>query len=37
MNEIAKDLIVLDAISNGINQFDKIVKVTKKIRLRNKN
>tara|TARA_B110000014_G_scaffold108809_1_gene74567 strand:+ start:2664 stop:3194 length:531 start_codon:yes stop_codon:yes gene_type:complete len=29
MNEIAKDLIVLDAISNGINQFDKIVKVTK--------
>ena len=29
MNEIAKDLIVLDAISNEINQFDKIVKVTK--------
>ena len=29
MNEIAKDLIVLNAISNGINQFDKIVKVTK--------
>ena len=29
MNEIAKDLIVLDAINNGIKQFDKIVKVTK--------
>ena len=29
MNEITKDLIVLDAINNGIKQFDKIVKVTK--------
>ena len=29
MNEITKDLIVLDAINNGIKQFDNIVKVTK--------
>ena len=29
MEEGAKDLIVLDAISNGARQFNKISKVTK--------
>jgi len=29
MNEVTKDLTVLNAISNGMKQFDKIVKVTK--------